>query len=122
TELTLSDISDPAGGKQLPIPPIAQSSGWLSVARNGAVAYLFATDKGTDLAIDDRPDAAPRVLTDGGNSYTPAITGDGKTIVFGSRRAGDIPHIFAMDSDGSNVRQLTHGAGEGGAYVSADGN
>lgn len=120
-EIRLTDPSDPTLGKELPRPATALDTGWVSVARNGAIVYQFGTDKGTDLAILDNPEAQPRVLTDTGNNFSASITADGKTIVFTSRRIGDTPHVFAIDADGSNLRQLTRGSGEGGAYISPDG-
>ncbi|HTU93637.1 MAG TPA: hypothetical protein VMF69_26385 [Gemmataceae bacterium] len=41
-----------------------------------------------------------------GNGIDPAVSPDGKTIIF-ARVASDGHHLFAMDADGANVRQLT---------------
>lgn len=53
-----------------------------------------------------------RIATDGskfevvGNGIDPAVSPDGKTIVF-AKNLSDGHHLFAMDSDGTNVRKLT---------------
>jgi Tol biopolymer transport system component len=49
------------------------------------------------------------------------VSPDGKTILFTSKRDGDL-NLFLMDTDGQNVRQLTHELGyDGGAFFSPDG-
>lgn len=55
---------------------------------------------------------------DAEGSYSP----DGKQIVFCSNRTGSL-ELFIMDSDGSNVRQLTHAPDcyNGGPFFSPDG-
>jgi len=53
----------------------------------------------------------------GGAVFSP----DGKTIVFTSDRGGADSHLFAMNPDGSGVRQLTFGQDESAADFSPDG-
>jgi Tol biopolymer transport system component len=49
------------------------------------------------------------------------MAGDGRKIVFTSSRDGDLD-IYTMNSDGSDVRQLTHELGyDGGPFFSLDG-
>jgi TolB protein len=43
-----------------------------------------------------------------GTGIDPAVSPDGRTIVF-ARNLSDGHHLFAMDADGANVRQLTSG-------------
>jgi len=62
------------------------------------------------VALIDAPGAVPRVLTDDGMSGQPSISADGKTIAFRSRRDGNVPKVYVMDSDGGNVRALAEGA------------
>src|SRR5262249_53575174 len=58
------------------------------------------------------PPRMRRVAPDGsdfkevGTGIDPAVSPDGKTIVF-ARSLSDGHHLYAMDEDGSNVRQLT---------------
>ena len=53
----------------------------------------------------------------------PRLSPDGRRLVFGSQRAGDVTDIWVSDADGSNPRQLTHGPGrdQGSPYWSPDG-
>jgi Tol biopolymer transport system component len=45
---------------------------------------------------------------------------DGRTIYFLSKREGDTAHVYAMNSDGSNVRRVADGAVVKGTSVSPD--
>jgi Tol biopolymer transport system component len=45
---------------------------------------------------------------------------DGKTIYFLSKREGDTAHVYAMNSDGSNVRRIADGAVVKGTGISPD--
>lgn len=57
------------------------------------------------------PDGSLRVLSQGFHSAAdPAVSFDGTRILFaGKRTASDNWHIFEMDADGANVRQVTQG-------------
>lgn len=46
------------------------------------------------------------------NSLTPRFSNDGKKIVFAAERGG-ATEIFTADSDGSDLKQITNGEGEG---------
>lgn len=51
----------------------------------------------------------------------PIVSSDGKKIIFGSKREGDID-IYLMDSDGSNIKRLTDRVGyDGGPWFSPAG-
>ena len=119
-DLMIGDASDPTGGKPLVTTASGQTVFDASVAATGAIAYEYNHQGGVDIGILDSADAAPRALTTDGKSFHPSISGDGKTIVFGSERGGTA-HVFAIDADGSNLRQLTNGAGEGDPEISRDG-
>jgi Tol biopolymer transport system component len=65
---------------------------------------------------------SPRQLTEEGPlDEEPSACGDGRRIVFFSFRAGG-GHIWRLDRDGGNARQLTSGEGEFGPSCSPDGN
>jgi len=61
-----------------------------------------------------RPEAPPRVLTEGFHSAAdPEVSFDGKRILFaGKRHATDNWNIFEMEADGSGVRQITRDLGD----------
>src|SRR5206468_3757263 len=51
----------------------------------------------------------------------PSMTPDGRYIVFDSLGRGGGTHIWRMDADGGNVKQLTSGGAEQAPQVSPDG-
>jgi Tol biopolymer transport system component len=51
----------------------------------------------------------------------PVVSGDGKFIAFTSNRVNGVNHIFRMDLDGGNLKQLTNGAQEMLPAFSPDG-
>jgi serine/threonine protein kinase len=120
TTLTLSGMDD-----AIAATPLARGGalalGDVAVARNGAIVYSFITGNRADIALLDSAQATPRVLTHAGENFSPAISGDGRTIVFTSESADAPRHIFVIDADGSNLRQLTRGAGESDPSISSDG-
>lgn len=96
----------------------------------------FTTNKGTWLSVDASPTDATLVIEVFGDLYTLATTGgvaspltsgmaydsqpmyspDGQSIVFISDRSGH-DNIWLMDSNGENLRQLSHNKG-GAEFVS----
>jgi len=101
---------DESGCKPLSAGTADQLPFEISVASTGAVVYDFDREDGSDIAIVDGPGAAPRILTNDHHSNRPTISADGKTIAFQSRRSGDVPASFVMDSDGGGVRKVIEAA------------
>jgi serine/threonine protein kinase len=68
------------------------------------------------------PDGSNRVqLTDGvGNNLDPAVSPDGRYVVFDSTRSGKT-NIWRVNIDGTNLRQLTSGPSDWWPSVSLDG-
>jgi HEAT repeat protein len=59
-----------------------------------------------------RPDVEPRVLLDAGQGGigSPSVSFDGRTIYVSMAKDGDpFFHIYQLDQDGGNLKQLTHG-------------
>jgi len=50
-----------------------------------------------------------------------SVSPDGRYIVFTTDREAGNPHVWRMNSDGSNLRQLTNGPGEGVPKITPDG-
>ena len=119
----LVTIDVPHGSVEKPLQNAAQTemANSVFVAANGSIVSQIRDEAGGDVAMLEGPEHLPRFLTNDGRGYIPVMTGDGKTIIYASDRNGDLPHVFAIDADGSNSRQLTHGSGEGGSSISADG-
>src|SRR5262249_41889363 len=84
------------------------ASGWGKVAwtADDRIVYESATRSSSDLWIAKADGTEPKQLTfnSGFNSW-PAISPDGRTMVFQSDRSGT-QHLWRMDLDGSNPLQL----------------
>ena len=66
--------------------------------------------------------AGKKKLTDDSHINTaPCVSRDGRYIFFSSDRAGGVTHIWRMDSDGNNQKQLTYGVEENSPRLSPDG-
>ena len=70
-------------------------------------------------AKPDGTDPRQLIFNAGFNDW-PAVSPDGRTIVFQSDRTGE-QHLWRMNSDGSNQTQLTNGDAERNASISPDG-
>src|SRR5262249_41385335 len=49
------------------------------------------------------------------------VSPDGRYILFTSDRVTQVPHIWRMNADGSDLKQITDGAGEGHQQLTPDG-
>ena len=107
--LMLMDTTDETGGRLFTDRMTGARPWQLAAAATGAVVVGADNDDGINVAIIDGPGAVPRRLTSDGVSGSPTIASDGKTIAFHSLRTDNLPKIFVMDSDGSNVRQIAEG-------------
>ena len=73
-DLFVADRSDESGGKRLTVGTGDQLPHAVAVApKSGAVVYAFDRGDGSNLAMIDRPGAAPRQLTNDDASDNPAI-------------------------------------------------
>jgi Tol biopolymer transport system component len=88
---------------------------------DGRVVYTVSTPGKTDLFIINADGTNSRPLTSDAilNGF-PSVSTDGRFIVFVSNRTG-APHIWRMDSDGTNPKQITNGIAEIFPVVSPDG-
>src|SRR5438132_11556032 len=74
---------------------------------DGKLIYPVKAPVGGDLYLVDLIHGSRKQLTgDAGDNVEPSVSPDGRYIVFMSDRTG-VPHIWRMDIDGANVRQLT---------------
>lgn len=106
-------ITDPASARQ--ITPV---SGWyrgaVSWASGDQIVHESWTGSRTSLAVRRLESGHSKGLVAGienSTETTPVVSPDGRHIAFSSDRTGT-RHIWLMDSDGSNPRQLTSGSGE----------
>ena len=75
---------------------------------------------GVDIWVMNADGTGLMRLTTAGHNEAPAVSPDGRYIVFASDRAGRL-NLWRMESDGSNLRQLTQGSDERFPACSPDG-
>src|SRR5689334_557539 len=81
--------------------------------RGGRIAFVYRVAGGPGNVVTIGADGGDfRQLTDtaaGGFNGDPAWTRDGRRLLFTSDRTDGFPHLFTMDANGHDVRQLTSG-------------
>ena len=77
------------------------------------LVFYSTRDGDDDIYVMNEDGTGVQQLTnEPGRDYEPATSPDGKRVLFASQRAGgESSHLYLMDLDGSNVRQLTFGDG-----------
>lgn len=100
---------------------IAGGRGKLVWMPDGRIVYDYGSRVGSDLWIA-RPDGTEpkQLIFNSGFNDWPAVSPDGRSIVFQSDRTG-AQHLWRMNADGGNQIQLTNGYAERNATVSPDG-
>lgn len=96
----------------------------ISLAPDGRLIYISDASGTVDIWVMDADGKNPRQLTsDAGANLFPAVSPDGRYVVFDSNRGGNPAtlNIWRMSIDGSNPRQLTQGEGEFFPACSPDG-
>jgi Tol biopolymer transport system component/DNA-binding winged helix-turn-helix (wHTH) protein len=79
---------------------------------DGRVVYVSQESGNDDIWIMNSDGSGrKRLTTDPSIDANPAVTYDGKTIVFASLRSG-VPHLYKMSIDGGEQIQITDGPGE----------
>ncbi len=100
---------------------VAAGRGKLTWTPDGKIVYVSRSGVGWDVWQANADGTEPRQLTfnSGVNDY-PAVSPDGRYIVFHSDRTG-ADHLWRMNLDGSNQVQLTNGYAERNSAISPDG-
>lgn len=91
----------------------------LAVAVNGKVFYASTENQQPDLWSMNRDGADLRRLTVDGCLF-PSVSRDGRFVTYVSAEGG-IHHIWRIDADGGNRKQLTDGDGESYPYIAPNG-
>jgi Tol biopolymer transport system component len=99
---------------------IFSGSGRLSWTPQGEIVFASTASGTSNIWRAAADGTRPRQLTRVGVNTDPAVSPDGRTIVFESNR-GDGVHLWRMDDAGRNAVQLTTGTGEAEARFTADG-
>jgi serine/threonine protein kinase/Tol biopolymer transport system component len=97
---------------------------YLSCAPDGRIVYQSSASSISDIWIMNADGTGQKQLTaNAGINVFPMVSPDGRHIVFCSNRGGDegVFHVWRIDIDGNNPKQLTSGEGEYFPAVSADG-
>jgi len=93
----------------------------ISWAPNGRIVYAANVGGNLDIYSMNADGTNQRQLTaEAGNNSLPSVSPDGRYIVFMSDRTG-LNHIWRMQTDGSNPKQLTNGTDERRPNCSPDG-
>ena len=78
----------------------------VSAANELLIAYDVAS--GTETVLATAPPSTPNAFGQYTPYFSPWITNDGRTILFESQDSNGVPQAFLIQTDGSNLRQLTH--------------
>ena len=98
-----------------------EGGGGIALMPDGRVVYSVSGSGTSDLFIVNSDGSNPRQLTSNtAVNVQPTVSADGKWIVFLSTRTG-APHIWRMDGDGNNAKQLTNGIAEINPELTPDG-
>jgi len=113
-------IADPASAKQITTGKLEGTKG-VAFAPDGRIVYTVNTQGTNDIWIMNADGTNQRPLTtDPHEDYLPAVTPDGRYVVFTSERGG-FPSLWRMDLDGGSLKQLTSGQEDYAENVSPDG-
>ena len=89
--------------------------------KDGRIVYGSNASGNADIWIMDQDGTNQKQLTTNTDKdMTPVVSPDGRYIVYINFQ-GRTPHVFRMDIDGSNPKQLTNGSGEVQPVFSPDG-
>jgi Tol biopolymer transport system component/DNA-binding winged helix-turn-helix (wHTH) protein len=95
--------------------------GGLSWMPDGKIVYTLPAGAEQNLWVVEPKGGSPQQLTNhAGFNRQPAVSPDGRYIVFVSDRTG-LQHLWRIDADGTHARELTHGAADTEPSFSADG-
>ncbi len=92
----------------------------LAIMPDGRILYTVFGPGTADLFVVNADGSnATQLTANAALNAFPAVSADGRFIVFVSTRTGS-PHIWRMNSDGTNAKQITNGIAEVNPNVSPD--
>jgi TolB protein len=104
--LWIASLTDPANISQ--ITKGRNPANFPSWTPDGRVVYALDSGTNTDLyMVDPREGTSTQLTANSGNNDYPAVSPDGRYIVFSSDRSG-VLCLWRIDIDGSNPKQLTY--------------
>jgi serine/threonine protein kinase/Tol biopolymer transport system component len=111
---------DAGGARQITSGQL-EGSGGAVWTPDGRIVYSSYASGNADIWIMNSDGTGQQRLTnDPELDYTPAVSPDGRYIVFVSQRAS-FPNLWRMDRDGSNLKQLTNNTEDYNPQISFDG-
>jgi eukaryotic-like serine/threonine-protein kinase len=123
TNVWLVPANEPAQARQITVGAGGYRGG-LAWTPAGKLVYESEAGSAPGISEMEGDGSNPRLLSTEltGRAYVgqPVVTPDGRYVVFVSDYQGDL-HVWRMNSDGSNLLQLTHGTGEDSPACSPDG-
>lgn len=97
-----------------------EGGGGVALMPDGKIVYAVAGSGSSELLLTDINGGNARPLTaNAALNLLPSVSPDGRFIVFVSNRTGG-PHVWRMNSDGTNLKQITNGVAEVFPVVSPD--
>ncbi len=123
SNIWVAPIEDPAKAIQVTSNSLnADGTAGLAWTPSGGLVYTSKAGGKPDLWILEKPGGQARRLTDDPFQETrPAVSPDGRTIVFGAVLPGAGSAIWRLDADGSNRRQISPGPSDRGPVFTKDG-
>jgi eukaryotic-like serine/threonine-protein kinase len=102
-------------------PGTKEGAGGVALMPDGRIIYTTAGSSSAELLMIDADGNNMRPLTNNNSlNGLPSVSPDGRFIVFASNYQGGGPHVWRMNSDGTNLKQLTNGIVELFPVVSPD--
>ena len=109
------------GGARPDVTKITQQKGVSEILWDGAEKFLYTINDGTHTNLWlQEPGASLRQLTFEADNFKPALSVDGRYVVFVSTRTGAM-NIWRINADGTQPKQLTSGTYEDVPSVTPDG-
>jgi len=110
------------GGRKLAPCPYSSRGGNLDWTPEGRIVYVSKASGDYELWIMDGDGGNQHQLTvDKTVHMHPAVSPDGRTVVYAGSRPDGVPNIWKMDAEGTGARQLTTSQGAFSPRFSPDG-
>jgi Tol biopolymer transport system component len=121
--LWVAPVDQPAEARQITSGAARRDGArGLSWTPDGRIVFSSAASGNLELWMTNADGSASRQLTsDRGAALYPRACPDGRTILFTSLRVTGSIHVWRMDPEGGNLRQVTSGSGEMFPECSPDG-
>lgn len=106
----IAPADDFDAAKQITFGSFGQDNGWhgLGWMPDGKITYTKLSERGISIwTMNADGSNQKQLIPNGGDNHHPAVTSDGRFVVFQSNRVGTSA-IWRADIDGGNLVQLTH--------------